>query len=254
MMLPTYLQAENLKFKRSLFRKLLIYIPAALIILSMIFLFIGIGLGGFSIAMVSNWCMPIATLSIVVLAHLVNHKDQKHNYRTLYSLPINLKKTFLAKTILIAGNLLILSLLLSVITLITESLLSSVSVGLGHGGYFILGYFLLWLSFLWQIPFCLFLDQKIGFVGSVMINLFASAVGGIFFALTPMFWFIPYSWPARFMITLFGVLPNGLLVEPGSRLILNFGEITLLALISIVAMFVFSTLFSSWYGRQVDRK
>lgn len=253
-MLRTYLKAESLKFKRSLFRKLIILIPAALILISMVFIFIGIGLGGFSSSMVCNWCMPIASLSIVILCHLVNNKDQKHKYRTLYSLPIDLKKTFISKTILIALNLLIISLLLSFITVISECILSGVSVAIGHTGYYILGYCLLWLSLLWQIPFCLFLDQKVGFVGSVIINLFASAFGGLFFSLTPLFWFFPYSWPARFMVTLFGVLPNGLLVEADSRLILNLGESSLLVLISLLAMLVLSALFSRWYGKQVYRK
>lgn len=253
-MLRTYLKAENLKFKCSLFRKLIIFIPAALILISIIFIFIGIGLGGFSSSIVCNWCMPIASLSIVILCHLVNNKDQKHKYRTLYSLPIDLKKTFISKTILIALNLLIISLLLSFITIISECIASGVSVAIRHTGYYILGYCLLWLSLLWQIPFCLFLDQKVGFVGSVIINLIASALGGLFFSLTPLFWFFPYSWPARFMITLFGVLPNGLLVEADSRWILNLGESSLLALISLLAMFVLSVLFSRWYRRQVYRK
>ncbi|MGX9758465.1 lantibiotic immunity ABC transporter MutE/EpiE family permease subunit [Clostridioides difficile] len=253
-MLQTYLKVENLKFKRSLFRKLIIFIPVALILISMVFIFIGIGLGGFSSSMVCNWSMPIASLSIVILCHLVNNKDQKHKYRTLYSLPIDLKKTFISKTILIALNLLIISLLLSFITIISECILSGVSVAIVHASSYILGYCLLWLSLLWQIPFCLFLDQKVGFVGSVIINLFASALGGLFFSLTPLFWFFPYSWTARFMVTFFGVLPSGLLVEANSRLILNLGEISLLLLITLLAMLVLSVLFSRWYGRQVYRR
>lgn len=253
-MLRTYLKAENLKFKRSLFRKLIIFIPVALILVSMIFIFIGIGLGGFSSSVVCNWSMPIASLSVVILCHLVNYKDQKHKYRTLYSLPINLKKTFISKIILIALNLLIISLLLSFITIISEYILSGFSVAFGHTGYYILGYCLLWLSLLWQIPFCLFLEHKAGFVGSVIINLFASAFGGLFFSLTPLFWFFPYSWPARFMVTIFGVLPNGLLVEADSRLILNLGESSLLVLVTLLAMLALSALFTWWYGKQVYRK
>lgn len=253
-MLGTYLKAENLKFKRSLFRKLIIFIPVALILISMVFIFIGIGLGGFSSAMVCNWCMPIGSLSVMFLCHLVNNKERKHKYRTLYSLPIDLNKTFISKTILIALNLLIISLLLSFITVVSEFVLSDVSVAIGNTGYYILGYCLLWISLLWQIPFCLFLDQKVGFVGSVIINLFASAFGGLFFSLTPLFWFFPYSWPARFMVTLFGVLPNGLLVEADSRHILNLGQSSLLVLISLIAMLVLSALFSRWYRRQVYSK
>lgn len=253
-MLQVYLQAENLKFKRSLFRKLIVFIPVALILISMIFIFIGIGLGGFSSSMVCNWSMPIASLSIVILCHLVNNKDQKHKYRTLYSLPIDLKKTFYSKTILIALNFLLISLLLAFITVIAECIMSNISVAIGHIGYYILGYCLMWLSLLWQIPFCLFLDQKVGFVGSVIINLFASAFGGLFFSLTPLFWFFPYGWPARFMVTLFGVLPNGLLVEADSRYILNLGKSSLLVMISLLAALFLSELFSRWYKKQVYRK
>lgn len=253
-MLRTYVKAENLKFKNTLFRKLTILIPLALILISMIFIFIGIGFGGFSSSIVCNWCMPIASLSIMILCHLVNNKEQKHQYRTLYSLPIDLKTTFISKTILIMLNLLIISLLLSFITVTSECILSSVSVAVGHTGFYILGYFLLWFSLLWQIPFCLFLDQKVGFVGSVIINLFCSALGGLFLSLTPLFWFFPYSWPARFMVTLFGVLPNGLLLEGDSRLILNFGESLLLVLVSLLTMFVLLLLFSHWFRRQVYRK
>jgi ABC-2 type transport system permease protein len=253
-MLQAYLTAENLKFKRSLFRNLMLFIPTTLILISLVFIFVGIGLGGFSSAMVCNWCMPIASLSIMFLCHLVNNKDQKHKYRTLYSLPIDLQKTFIAKTILIALNLLIISLLLLLITVIAECLVSDVSATIGHSGYYLLGYGLLWLTLLWQIPFCLFLDQKVGFTGSVIINLFASAFGGLFFSLTPLFWFFPYSWPARFIVTLFGVLPNGLLVEAGSRWILTLGESALLALISLLAAFVLTVLFSHWYSKQVYRQ
>ena len=123
-----------------------------------------------------------------------------------------------------ALNLLAISLILALITIITECILSGVSAAIGRAGYYILGYSLLWITLLWQIPFCLFLDQEAGFAGSVILNLFASALGGLFFSLTPLFWCFPYSWPARFMVTLFGVLPNGLLAESDSRLMLNLGE------------------------------
>ncbi|WP_394923619.1 lantibiotic immunity ABC transporter MutE/EpiE family permease subunit [uncultured Robinsoniella sp.] len=254
-MIRTYLEVENLKFKRSLFRKLILFIPIALILVSVIFIFIGIGLGGFSSSVVCNWCMPLASLSIVILCHLVNNKDQKHNYRTLYSLPINLKKTFIAKTILIALHLLIVSLVLAFITVISESIRSGISAAaIGYAGYYILAYFLLWLSLLWQIPFCLFLVQKTGFAATMIINLFTSALSGLFFSLTPLFWIFPYSWTARFMVTFFGVLPNGMLIESGSRWILSPGACLLLVLISLLGAVVVTHFFSRWYGKQVYRK
>lgn len=253
-MLRTYLIAENLKFKHSLFRKLILFIPAGLILISVVFLFIGIGMGGFASSVVCNWCMPVASLSIVILCHLVNNKEKKHGYRTLYSLPVDLKKVFLSKIILTALILLIISLVLSLVTVLSECIFSGTAAGIRHAGFYAAGYCLLWLSFLWQIPFCFFLDQKIGFVGSVFINLSASAIGGLFFSLTPLFWVMPYSWSARFMVTLFGILPSGLLAGTGSRLILSFGKGLLLALVSLIVMALLSTMLSWWYERQVYRK
>ncbi|EOU1699734.1 TPA: lantibiotic immunity ABC transporter MutE/EpiE family permease subunit [Clostridium perfringens] len=253
-MLQVYLKAENLKFRHSLFRKLTILIPLVLILVSMVFMFVGIGLGGFSSSIVCNWSMPISSLSIMFLCHQVNNKEKKHKYRTLYCLPIDLKKTFISKTILIALNLLVISLLLSFISIISEFILSGFSVATEYIGYYILGYILLWISLLCQIPLCLFLDQKVGFIVSIILSLFASALGGLFFALTPLFWIFPYSWTARFMTTLFGVLPNGLLVESGSRYILSLGQSSLLVLISLFTIVALTVLFSNWYRKQVYRK
>lgn len=105
----------------------------------------------------------------------------------LYSLPIDLKKIFISKAILIALNIL----LISFISIISEFVLSGFSVAIGYIGYYILGYILLWFSLLWQIPLCLFLDQKVGFIASMILSLFLSAFGGLFFALTPLFWIFP---------------------------------------------------------------
>lgn len=253
-MLYAYLKAENMKFKHSLFRKLTVLIPLVLILIAMVFMFVGIGLGGFSSSIVCNWSMPIASLSIMFLCHQVNNKEKKHQYRTIYSLPIDLKNTFISKTILVSLNLLVISFLLSCISIVSEFVLSGFSVAIGYIGYYILGYTLLWFSLLWQIPLCLFLDQKVGFITSLILNLFLSAFGGLFFALTPIFWIFPYSWTARLMTTLFGVLPNGLLVESGSRYILSLGQSSVLVLISIFIGVIFTLLFSVWYGKQVYRK
>ena len=139
-MLQIYLKAENMKYKHSLFQKLAIVIPVVLILTSMVFMYIGMGLGGFSSVMVCNWSMPIAALSVVFMCHLVNNKEKKHQYRTLYSLPIDLKKTFVSKTILIAGNLLVISLVLAIVTIICECILSGFADAVRLAGCHILGY------------------------------------------------------------------------------------------------------------------
>lgn len=253
-MLEAYLKAENLKMKHSLFGRLILLVPAVLVLSSIVLIYVGVGLGAFSGVIVCNWCMPMASLTVVVLCHLVNGKDQKHQNRTLYSLPINLKKLFISKSILTALCFLSITLVMALITVTAECISSGIPATIGMTGYYILGYLLLWSTILWQIPFCLFLEQKIGFAGSVIINLFASALGGIFLYLTPLFWIFPHSWPARIMAAFFGVMTNGLLVPEGSRLILSLGESVLLIFTALFFTFALSALFSHWYRKQVYRK
>lgn len=147
----------------------------------------------------------------------------------------------------------IISLLLSFITVISECMFSGVRAALERSVLYVAGYCLLWLSFYGRFP-SVYFGPEIGFVGSTLINLFACALGGLFFSLTPLFWFFPYSWTARFMVTLFGVLPSGLLAETDSRLILSPGGSLLLVLVSLLAAAVLSVSFSFWYERQVYRK
>lgn len=54
------------------------------------------------------------------------------------------------------------------------------------------------------------------------------------------------------MVTLFGVLPNGLLAESDSRLMLNLGESSRYIDI-LLAVFVLTILFSRWYRKQVSQ-
>ena len=75
----------------------------------------------------------------------------------------------------------------------SEGIRSGISYAISNVGYYILAYCLLWLSLLWQIPFCLFLVQKSGFAATVIINLFASALSGLFFALHLYSGFFPIA-------------------------------------------------------------
>ena len=55
------------------------------------------------------------------------------------------------------------------------------------------------------------------------------------------------------MITLFGVLPNGLLVQGGTRQILSLGQSSLLVVVSMLTAVVLTFLFAHWYRGQVYR-
>lgn len=251
-MLKAYIRAESLKARRSLFRRLTLLIPVIVAVSSAILIYVGMSLGGFAGVMACNWCMPLLSLSAALLCRLANQKERQHQYRTLYSLPVDLKKVFLAKAAVASGYLLLISLLLSLVTAVSVCLSSGVLAALRTCWFYCLSYFLLWLSCLWQIPFGLFLDQKLGSVGFLIFTMISSAISGLFLYLAPFFWLFPYSWSARFLATLFGLLTNGL--PAGERVILSPGGCLLLALVSLLFALVLTAFFASWYERRVERK
>ena len=246
-----YLKAEGLKFRHSLFYRLILGIPAMVIAASLALLYIGMGVGGFAGLLVCNWCMPMASVSVALLCHLVNNKEKKQEYRTLYSLPIDFRKTFLAKSCLVAGNLLAASAVLALAGIAAEGIWTGQTIPFGRAVFTLLGYSVLWLSLLWQIPFCLVLERRFGWIGSVLISLSGSGLGGVFFALTPLFWMFPHSWTARLMMTLFGILPSGMPVQQGAGYLMEPEETLLLLTAALGVFFLLLLLSAHRYGREV---
>ena len=64
----------------------------------------------------------------------------------------------------------------------------------------------------WQIPFSFIISKKLGVIFSVLVNL-AISFSGVFLALKPYWMFCPWAWVNRSMISILGILPNGLPVE-----------------------------------------
>lgn len=77
---------------------------------------------------------------------------------------------------------------------------------------------LLFITFLWQIPLCLFLTDRLGMFTAVVVNL-AGNVACIVGAARGAYWWIPYAVPARLMCPVIHVLPNGLQVPDGDPLL-----------------------------------
>ena len=82
-----------------------------------------------------------------------------------------------------------------------------------------LGMFLIFISSLWQIPLCLFLSRKVGMVGTVILQVGIGDVLGILFATKSNWWLCPYSWTARMITPVLGILPNGTLAPSGDPLL-----------------------------------
>lgn len=242
--MPNYFMHEQQKNKKSRFTQIIYLFPISLVLISLLFMYVGIGLGGMASLILCNYVMPMAAIAIGLLAHQVNQSDKKHHFSTLIALPINLQKIFYAKIKLISLACLAISFLLFIITIILSPMFWWVNL---------IGWLTLSISLLWQIPFSLYLDARYG-LASLLVHLLGSSIGGLIFSLTPLFWFFPYSWPARLMISLYGILPNGLPVPVGSSKILNWPQIIFLLSLAI-GLFVllshfFSKRFKWWLTQQ----
>ena len=65
------------------------------------------------------------------------------------------------------------------------------------------------IASLWEVPLCLWLSKKVGIFVTVILNAGLGSVLGIFTATTSLWMICPYSWVPHLMISVLGILPNG---------------------------------------------
>jgi lantibiotic protection ABC transporter MutE/EpiE family permease subunit len=102
---------------------------------------------------------------------------------------------------------------------------------------------------LWQIPFCLFLAKKFGLMTTILLNLGGGTVLNILTVSKSVWWICPYSWAARLMCPVLGILPNGTLAPYGDAL-LNSGVIPIGIALSIALFAVLLAVTANWFSKQ----
>lgn len=80
----------------------------------------------------------------------------------------------------------------------------------------ILAVAVLFLTSLWQIPFCLLLHQMIGLFPMVLLHVGSIFLISVTMSLKPYFMLLPGGIAERLMCIILKILPNGLIAEPGS--------------------------------------
>ncbi|MCB2339728.1 lantibiotic immunity ABC transporter MutE/EpiE family permease subunit [Clostridium estertheticum] len=235
-----YLQAENLKFKRTFIKKLIFLAPMVtfLIALSSVM--------WFQANSFNWWYMMILPGYISLMAVMANEKEEKKlRYRAVLGLPISLKKVWISK-VLVNGIYMTLSCMI-------------LSVGIILGGYYfsiiipfsrvIVAVALIVVTSLWQIPLCMFLAKKLGMLGAILINVGGGSVLGALIAIRSMWWICPYSWTARIMCPILGYLPNGLKAEIGSS-ILSPVVIPIGLILSLILFALLLIVTTNWFEKQ----
>lgn len=172
-------RAENLKFRHTVTGKLWILMQTLTLLLAY-----GISRGN-GISSAYNWWYTLMLPGMVTLsACMIGEKDRKGKNRAVLSLPSSPGKVWDAK------------ILVGMKTLLLANLLGAAAT-------------------LWQIPLCLWMSQKWGFLPALILNMILNGSGPLA-AVTPYWILDPWAILPRLMTGIIGILPNGLPAMPGS--------------------------------------
>ncbi|WP_426621108.1 lantibiotic immunity ABC transporter MutE/EpiE family permease subunit [Bacillus licheniformis] len=245
-MIGYYVKAENLKFKRTFSRKMIFIVP----LINICFAFLMNP--GFFVAGTYNWWSVILMPVMIALLCAQSHQKEKKasNYNGIFSSPVDLHQIWYAK--------------ISVIALYS---LASQAVFLGFmvGMQFVIPQFssihltviaanlLLWLTTLWEIPVCLWIARKYGFISAVLFNMLGTIILGIMSASSPFWWLNPWSWPIRVMCPTIGIHPNGVPLENGDPLT-SWAVVPPAVVLSVLLLAILARLTRRSFSPAVDRK
>lgn len=237
-----YIRAEHLKCKRTFAKKLVVIAPVCMLLLALIS-------GRYFVENGYNWWYVLILPGfITLLTALVNQiEEKKLRCRAVFPLPISLKKTWVAKVLLIsayvaAANIIHMAgILLGRTTYNTASDIAPYQVAAAS--------MILIVISLWQIPLCLFLSKKFGLLTTILLNLGGGIVLEILAADKSFWWACPYAWASRLMCPVLGVLPAGVMAKTGDAM-LNPVVIPVGIILSLILFALLLLATSLWFPKQ----
>lgn len=229
-----YIICENLKLKGNFIKKMVFTTP--LLTAIMAFLFGGpLNMQN----MIFYWWYIFFLPGIIAVSAALMDKNEKKasNYHGVYLLPINLKKVWISKNIILAIYLFLTEIIVFLMILLPK--------GLGFKGLkfstgqIILGCILIWLSTLPQIPILLYVGKKLGFAVMVFINVVLNLVIPPFFANKSIWYLFPHCYCGKLMKEVIGLNINGICINPN----INKGVNTMIIIFIISVILVAISLY-----------
>lgn len=252
--MKSYFLAEKLKYRHTFLNGLLILMPLISTALAACLTY-----NYFAVDSYNWWYMGLYPGLLGIICTSIGGKEKKKKNYTVWSLPCRMEKIWDAKVLtgsVMSGIAMLCCIILTIaigkgmenVLHITFALRPSVKIQLAAG-------MVIWLTTLWQVPFCLFLSQKMGAFLTVLVHMGSYAVISATVSLKPWFALLPGAITSRMMCPILGILPNGLPAMEGQMTYLpEFMEAKNL-FIGILAAVVWFLLFwigsRKWYQRQV---
>ena len=250
-----YFLAEKLKYRHTFLPFLVVAMPLMTCLLAAF-------LTGnyFAVDSFNWWYMMMFPGMTAIICAVVGGKDKKQQNRTIFALPVDIGKVWDAKILTAAGmtaiaNGILLAGAVAGNFCLTE-MFSYTMVAMPAVRMQIVAAGVIWLTSLWQIPFCLWMSQKFG--GFLMFLLHLAVYMVLAGSLSPdaVFFLLPQGITARLMCVLLEILPNGLIAKEGQmtwKAELMEPRAVLLGMVASVLWFILLRAGSRrWFKRQVE--
>ncbi|MGM7634325.1 lantibiotic immunity ABC transporter MutE/EpiE family permease subunit [Bacillus sp. Hm123] len=235
------MKAERLKWKKTFITKLVWLAPIVAILLTAVLM----GGSFFQSGAYNWWYAMLLPGALTICCALVVEKDAKLKYHSILALPIDLKRIWLGK-ILACSTWLLLTTLIFFAGITTGGMLFGNSFSFTNS---LFGSLLIFLTFLWQIPLCLFLAAKLGTYMAILINLVGNIAGVVALSDGEFWYSVPYAITPRLICPTLEILPNGLPVPEGSPL-LSMSVIVPGILIALAWFALISYFTARWFQKR----
>ena len=222
------IRSELLKMRHTFSLKFVVLAPLATLLLSYLLS------GSYVQFSAYNWwyfmILPLAAASCSASMIV---REKKTGMQNILCLPVRSDKIWLGKTAA-AVILLFVSNLLLWIAATAVGFVTEVTVSPLDG---LIGCMLLFLTYLWQIPFIMLSADFVGYLPTVLASMAANMISSAVGAEAEWFLFVPYAIPARIVCPFFKMHANGIPLESGSPL-LSKGYVLPALTVSLIFAFV----------------
>lgn len=242
-------QSEMLKYKRTLVRKLAIFIPLFFVLLAVLQkLFMDIDYIQLIIILVFNWwTVTFLPIGMALVASLVALQEKKAgNYRGLLSHNISPMYIWLNKVIILAIHTLFSTLVLALSVVISCIITAKGDIPLLQ---IITASIVSWIVSLPLIPIQLWVATWKGIFFSISVG-FVGMIIGVLVASKSYWVAVPWSWSIRLMCPIIGVHPNGILLEDNDPL-LDMSVIPTGIILSLIIFITIIFISAFWFNKAV---
>lgn len=235
------IKSEFQKSKRSAVNKFVILAPLMTLLLCYF-------LGGGQNGAYNWWVVMFLPGLIAILAAMVIGRDKNLEYKGLFLYPREKALFWIGKTLYVSllflGSSLIFMLGIAMMGLIDQATISSQAN--------LLAMSILILTFLFQIPICMFLADRFNLFVATLFNVGMVILSVVSFGSESIIKYSPYCVGVALMCPILHILPNGLPVPEGSPLLADNGIWS--AALGCMLVFIMLVAATAWSFKEREGK